>query len=63
MYNGGMMSSVRALLIWGKNLGEVRVGQKTQLGIAVTVLCNTDSIVMGGSATVNPEDLAPKENA
>ena len=107
--NGGMMSSVRDLLIWANNFAEARVGtpallasmqtdttltsgQKIQHGIglalgnhrgarmfhfsggdfgtathivvfpdqkvAVTVLCNMDSIVMGGSATVNPEDLA-----
>ena len=107
--NGGMMSSVRDLMLWANNFAEARVGtpallasmqtatvltggQKTQNGIglgignyrgartfhmsggdfgtathlvlypdqkvAIAVLCNMDSVVMGGSATVNPEDLA-----
>jgi hypothetical protein len=107
--NGGMMSSVRDLILWANNFAEARVGtpallasmqtatvltsgQKTQNGIGlaigsnrgartihmsggdfgtathlvlypdqkvvIAVLCNMDSVVMGGSATVNPEDLA-----
>ena len=106
--NGGMMSSVRDLLLWANNFTDARVGspklfasmqtptiltggQPTQSGMgfgigsyrgvrtfrtsggdrgiatelvlfpdqkaAIAVLCNMDSVVMGGLATVNPDDL------
>jgi CubicO group peptidase (beta-lactamase class C family) len=107
--NGGMMSSVRDLLLWANNFADARVGtpallahmhtatvltsgQTTPSGmglptgsyrgtrtfhmsggdfgttthldfypdqkVAIAVLCNMDSVVMGGLATVNAEDLA-----
>ena len=106
--NGGMMSSVRDLLLWANNFADARVGtpallagmqtatvltggQTTQTGmglaignyrgartfrtsggdfgtatelvlypdhkLAIAVLCNMDSVVMGGVATVNVDDL------
>jgi CubicO group peptidase (beta-lactamase class C family) len=106
--NGGMMSSVRDLLLWANNFADARVGtpallagmrtatvltggQTTPSGmglaignyrgaqtvhmsggffgtatqvvlypdqsLAIAVLCNMDSVVMGGLATVNVDDL------